>query len=107
MIYAKIKNHGKISVCCGTVSDSVKNETAKFKLPKEWENYKKTAVFRYADQLFNVILNKKSNLCISEDECYIPHRVIKSPRYTLSVFFARGVSKATAIKNLLIGGDRI
>lgn len=96
MIYAEIKNNGEISVYESTVSDSVKHETVKFKFPIEWDGYLKTAVFGYGDRTFNVILDLNSDLCISENECYIPHEVIKSPMFTLSAFAIKDNSIATA-----------
>ena len=95
MIYAEIKSNGEIQVYDSTTSDSVKYETMKFKFPKEWKGYEKTAVFRYGDEIYNVVLNKGNSLYVSKDECYIPHEVIKSPMFTVSVFAILGDSMAT------------
>lgn len=95
MIYTEIKSNGEIQVFDNTVSDSVKYETMKFKFPKEWNGYEKTAVFRYGDEIYNVVLDKDNDLYISDDECYIPHEVIKSPMFTVSLFAIKGDSKAT------------
>lgn len=95
MIYAEIKGNGEIQVYDSTTSDSVKYETMKFKFPKEWDGYEKTAVFRYGDEVYNVVLNQANDLCLSDDDCYIPHEVIKSPMFTVSVFAISGESKAT------------
>ncbi len=95
MIYAEIKSNGEIQVYDSTTSDSVKYETMKFKFPKEWKGYEKTAVFRYGDEIYNVVLNKENSLYVSKDECYIPHEVIKSPMFTVSVFAILGDSMAT------------
>ena len=95
MIYAEIKSNGEIQVYDSTTSDSVKYETMRFKFPKEWKGYEKTAVFRYGDEIYNVVLNKGNSLYVSKDECYIPHEVIKSPMFTVSVFAILGDSMAT------------
>ena len=95
MIYTEIKSNGEIQVYDSTTSDSVKYETMKFKFPKEWKGYEKTAVFRYGDEIYNVVLNKGNSLYVSKDECYIPHEVIKSPMFTVSVFAILGDSMAT------------
>ena len=95
MIYTEIKSNGEIQVFDNTVSDSVKYETMKFRFPKEWNGYEKTAVFRYGDEVYNVVLNKDSDLYINDDECYIPHEVIKSPMFTVSLFAISGESMAT------------
>ena len=95
MIYAEIKSNGEIQVYNSTTSDSVKYETMRFKFPKEWKGYEKTAVFRYGDEIYNVVLNKGNSLYVSKDECYIPHEVIKSPMFTVSVFAILGDSMAT------------
>ena len=95
MIYTEIKSNGEIQVYDSTTSDSVKYETMKFRFPKEWKGYEKTAVFRYGDEIYNVVLNKENSLYVSKDECYIPHEVIKSPMFTVSVFAILGDSMAT------------
>ena len=46
MIYAEIKENGRISVFQSTVSDSVEFETIKFEFPESWNGFTKTAVFR-------------------------------------------------------------
>ena len=98
MIYAEIKENGRISVFQSTVSDSVEFETIKFEFPKSWNGFTKTAVFRGNDETLSVILNSDSNLCIGEDECYIPYEVIKAPSFTVSVFGSMDNKRATTTK---------
>ena len=95
MIYIKVNENGTLHTFDSTVSDSVKYETVKFDFPISWEGYTKTAVFRNADEKPSVILNSESDLCIGEDECYIPYEVIKSPEFTVSVFGVLGNSRIT------------
>ena len=68
MIYAEIKENGRISVFQSTVSDSVEFETIKFEFPKSWNGFTKTAVFRGNNETLSVILNSDSNLCTGEDK---------------------------------------
>ncbi len=96
MIYAEVKNNGDILIYEGTVSDSAKHETIKFKFPDEWDGYQKTAVFCQEDAVISVTLNKENDMCLSDDECYIPFEVIRSPMFTVSVFGVQGNSRATA-----------
>ena len=95
MIYAEIKENGAINTLQSTVSDSVEFETIKFKFPKSWNGFTKTAVFKGAGETLSIILNSESDLCTGEDECYIPHELIKSPEFTVSVFGINGSSIAT------------
>lgn len=78
------------------VSDSIKHETVKFFFGNEWEKYQKTAVFS-AEGLepINIVLNKESPYCISEDQCYIPFEVLKGDYFKISVFGVFGESLAT------------
>ena len=95
MIYAEIKENGRISVFQSTVSDSVEFETIKFEFPESWNGFTKTAVFRGNNETLSVILNSDSNLCTGEDECYIPYEVIKAPSFTVSVFGSLENKRAT------------
>lgn len=79
-----------------TVSDSVKFDTVKFTFPDSWNGYTKTVVFKTEDEkTINVVLDMVNPLCVNENECYIPHEVIKSPCFYLSVFGVLGDSVAT------------
>lgn len=101
MIYIKVNENGRLNTIDNTVSDSVRYEKIKFNFPKSWNGYTKTAVFRNAENIFSVILNGSSNLCTSEDECYIPHEVIKSPEFTVSVFGVSGDARATSSQTVI------
>ena len=95
MIYAEVSENGKIKAYESTVSDGVEFEKIKFKFPKTWDGFTKTATFVNLDEKVSIILNGESNLCIGEDECYIPYEVLKSPEFTVSVFGALGDRRAT------------
>ena len=95
MINADVFKDGRIAVYQQTVSDSVRFERIKFKFPDSWSGYAKTAVFRYKDTVINVILDSENELCTGENECYIPHEVIKYPFFTVSAFGVKDSSVAT------------
>lgn len=90
-----VLRNNEIAVSRVVVSDSVLYERMKFTFPESWDGYTKTAVFRNGDTVLSVILNSDSDLCVSADECYIPHEVIKFPELTVSVFGILGDSRAT------------
>lgn len=96
MLNARIENNGDIIVLDNTVSDSIKHESVRFTFPKEWEGYQKTAVFGYGEKKYNVVLNENNDLCIGENECYIPSEVIKSPSFSLSAFGVKDEKLATS-----------
>lgn len=99
MLKAEILQNNVIVIKENVVSDSVKFETVSFKFPKSWDGFIKTAVFNTeAGQAVNVILAEGNSLCISENECYIPHEVLSCPGFELSVFGVCGDSVATATK---------
>ncbi len=86
MIEAQILENHKIMISKNAISDSVRYETIKFLFPKLWNNYAKTAVFKNGDTVISVLLDKDNELCLSENECYIPYEVLKFPGFSLSVF---------------------
>ena len=100
MIYANVSEFGtiKLDYKKSTVSDSIKYETIKFKLPKDWEELTKTVVFRNDKQTLSVVLDGSNSLCISEDECYIPHEMLTSDEFTVSVFGESSDRRATTKK---------
>lgn len=95
MISARVEENGRIKVLQTTVSDSVLFEKIGFDFPKSWNGYTKTAVFRNGETTVSVVLDKSSELCMGENECYIPYEVIKAPQFTVSVFGVSGESRAT------------
>lgn len=98
MIIANIYDKELIIDSC-VVSDGVKFETVKFNFPESWNGYSKTAVFTFEDNVpINVVLDAENELCISDSECYIPHEVLKSPMFYISVFGILGDSVATTTK---------
>ena len=98
MINIDVLNDGSIVSYQQTVSDSVKFEKVKFNFADNWSDYAKTAVFRNNDIVVNVVLDPGSGLCTGENECYVPHEVIKYPDFTVSVFGIKGESIATSMR---------
>ncbi len=101
MIEAQILENHKIMVLKNAVSDSVKYETIKFSYPKSWKNYIKTAVFKNEKATVSVLMTKESPLCLSENECYIPHEVLSFPGFTVSVFGNEGDTLATTARGFV------
>lgn len=60
------------------VADSRNYLYACFNFSAEWDGQNKTAVFTHGENVYHVLL--------SNDECVVPHEVIKSPAYSVSVF---------------------
>ncbi len=95
MIEAQILENHKIMISKNAVSDSVKYETIRFRFPKAWDTYVKTATFKTEDSTVSVVLQEGNPLCVSENECYIPHEVLTFPGFNLSVFGNEGDTLAT------------
>lgn len=98
MIKVDVFDDGNIIAYNNTVADSVMHEKISFNFPDCWSGYTKTVVFRNGETLLNIILNGDDRLCTGKDECYIPHEVIKSPRFTVSVFGTLGESRITTLQ---------
>ena len=95
MIKVEIFDNGQIIAHNNIIADSVLFEKISFNFPESWNGYKKTAVFRNGEKTVSVVLDESSELCMGENECYIPYEVIKAPQFTVSVFGVLGESKAT------------
>lgn len=107
MIFAEILNNNKILVHekndTNPISDSVKFESVKFRFPRRWKDYTKTAVFTSGeDKSFNILLSKENPLCLSDEECYIPHEILLEDEFYLSVFGVLGDSIATTTRVKII-----
>ncbi len=101
MIKAKIYEK-RLFIEGGIVSGSVKFETIKFLFPDNWNGYEKTVIFSNDDGIqLSVVLSVENTLCLSDDECYIPYEVIKSPGFSVSVFGIKGDSVATTTKEFV------
>lgn len=95
MIYAQVTERGKLKTYESAVSDSIKFETIKFEFPRQWMGLTKTAVFRNSNQTLSVVFDEGNSLCISEDECYIPHEMLTGEEFTVSVFGENSDTRAT------------
>lgn len=98
MINIDVFDDGKTAAYNNTVADSVLFEKIRFHFPDSWNGYTKTAVFRNGDTVISVILNGDERICTAENECYIPHEVIKVPRFTVSLFGTNEKSRVTSAR---------
>ncbi len=96
MIYAQVSERGRLKIRESAASDSIKFETIKFEFPASWEGLAKTAVFRSGAGTLSVVLDGNNSLCISENECYIPHEMLTGEEFTVSVFGENSDTRATA-----------
>lgn len=95
MINIDIFDGGRIVTYGNAVADSVLFEKIHFNFPAEWDGFAKTAVFTNGETKISVVLNENGKLCTGENECCIPHEVIKAPVFTVSVFGVSGDKRAT------------
>ena len=95
LINIDIFDGGRIVTYGTAVADSVLFEKIHFNFPAEWDGFAKTAVFTNGETKISVVLNENGKLCTGEDECCIPHEVIKAPAFTVSVFGVSGDKRAT------------
>ena len=95
LINIDIFDGGRIVTYGNAVADSVLFEKIHFNFPAEWDGFAKTAVFTNGETKISVVLNENGKLCTGENECCIPHEVIKAPVFTVSVFGVSGDKRAT------------
>ena len=95
MIYAQVTERGKLKTYESAVSDSIKFETIKFEFPNQWAGLTKTAVFRNSNQTLSVVFDESNSLCVSDDECYVPHEMLTGEDFTVSVFGENSDTRAT------------
>lgn len=95
LINIDIFDGGRIVTYGTAVADSVLFEKIHFNFPAEWDGFAKTAVFINGETKISVVLNENGKLCTGENECCIPHEVIKAPAFTVSVFGVSGDKRAT------------
>ena len=98
MIIAKVKNQN-VNLCYDeVVSDSVKYLKIRFEFSDDWLGYTKTAIFHNErqDTTITVLMVSGEPLYIGDNVCLVPHEVIKSPHFTVSVVGISGESTITA-----------
>ena len=96
MINIDILNNGQIIAYGTTITDSVRTEKIHFNFPESWNGYVKKALFKNGEKTVGVFLNADQTICTGEDECFVPHEVIKAPQFTVSVFGVSGDSRVTS-----------
>ena len=96
MINVDIENNGQVVVYGTTITDSARSEKIHFNFPDSWNGYVKKALFKNGEKTVGVFLNADETMCTGQDECFIPHEVIKAPQFTVSVFGVSGDSRVTS-----------
>ena len=101
MINVDIENNGQVLVYGTTITDSARSEKIHFNFPDSWNGYVKKALFKNGEKTVGVFLNADKTICTGEDECFIPHEVIKAPKFTVSVFGVLGDSRVTSAEAVI------
>ena len=97
MIISKVKNQSVNLYYDDVVSDSVKYLKIHFEFSDDWNGYTKTAIFHNenTDKTVTVLMVNGEPLYLGDDTCLVPHEVIKSPQFTVSVCGILGDSTIT------------
>ena len=101
MINIDIDINGEVIAYGSTVTDSARFEIIHFNFPESWNGYVKKALFKNGENTVGVFLNADKTICTGEDECFIPHEVIKAPQFTVSVFGVSGDSRVTSAEAII------
>ena len=101
MINVDIENNGQVVVYGTTITDSARSEKIHFNFPESWNGYVNKALFKNGEKSVGVFLNADKTICTGEDECFIPHEVIKAPKFTVSVFGVLGDSRVTSAEAVI------
>ncbi len=101
MVKVEILEDDFINVSDNIIADSVLYKKIEFIFPKNWEDAVKTAVFINGETTINVILDNNTPLYVSKNVYYIPHEVIKTPGFSISIFGIRGNSVLTTNKGVV------
>lgn len=101
MINVDIENNGQIIAYGTTITDSARSEKIHFNFPDSWNGYVKKALFKNGEKSVGVFLNADKTICTGEDECFVPHEVIKAPQFTVSVFGVSGDSRVTSAEAVI------
>ena len=97
MIKIKVNRQLLTPQVSGVVADSIKFLTASFETDNSWDGYTLRAIFKPADgsEPKGVVMMKGDMLYIGNNTCFVPHEVIKSPGFSVSVCGNRGDSFIT------------
>ncbi len=97
MIFAKVNNQSLNISYDGVVSDSVKYLKIHFEFSSDWDGYVKTAIFsnKEQDTAFTVLMVDGEPLYLGQNICLVPHEVIKTPEFTVSICGIKGESIIT------------
>ena len=70
---------------------------SKGELRKDLEEHS-LVVFKNGEKTVSVVLDGANDLCISDNECYIPYEVINYPEFTVSVFGVKDNKRVTSAR---------
>ena len=79
------------------VANSKNYLSAQFEFSEEWKDIPKTAIFTAAT-------GKAFKMVLENDACPVPHEVIKSPHFTVSVFGGDLITANVAVVNVIKSG---
>ena len=105
MITCKINNQSLVTIYDEVVADSVEYLTANFTFSDDWNGYSKTVIFsNYSNnKVLVVTLIDGDSLYLGNNTCYVPHEVIESPGFSISVFGIKDESVITTDeKNIVV-----
>ena len=98
LIFSKVNNQTVELFYDDVVSDSVRYLKIGFEFSNDWQGYAKTAIFHNENEniTITVLLLEGEPLYLGSNICLVPHEVIKSPDFTVSVVGIKGESILTA-----------
>lgn len=105
MITCQINNQSLVTVYDEVVADSVEYLTASFTFSDDWDGYSRTVIFsNYSNnKVLIVTLIDGDLLYLGNNACYVPHEVIESPGFSISVFGIKDESIITTDeKNIVV-----
>lgn len=105
MITCQINNQSLVTVYDEVVADSVEYLIASFTFSDDWDGYSRTVIFsNYSNnKVLVVTLIDGDSLYLGNNKCYVPHEVIESPGFSISVFGVKDESVITTDeKNIVV-----
>ena len=105
MIACQINNQSLVTVYDEVVADSVEYLIASFTFSDDWDGYSRTVIFsnHSNNKVLIVTLTDGDSLYLGDNRCYVPHEVIESPGFSISVFGIKDESVITTDeKNIVV-----
>lgn len=104
MITCQINSQSLVTVYDEVVSDSVEYLIASFTFSDDWDGYSRTVIFSNDsnNKVLIVTLTDGDSLYLGNNRCYVPHEVIESPGFSISVFGIKDKSVITTDKKNIV-----